>query len=94
MEDVSTYVPYDPCLGLILFEIPINDISHAIKNSTVSMHADDTALCYLERDISRLNKTTNIITIFNNDLKLVQKWLRGNKLSLKVVKSYSLLMLT
>ena len=49
------------------------------------MYADDTSLCYLALDATQLNET------MNNDLILIEQWLRGNKLSLNVMKTHSML---
>ena len=45
------------------------------------MYADDTSLCHMGNDISKLE------TAINEDLKLLDKWLKGNKLSLNVAKT-------
>ena len=49
------------------------------------MYADDTSLCYQALDTTQLNKA------INSDLLLVEQWLRGNKLSLNVMKTHSML---
>ena len=43
--------------------------------------ADDTSLCLKSNDIFELNKA------MNRDLEDLDSWLKGNKLSLKVVKT-------
>ena len=52
------------------------------------MYADDTSLCHMGNDISKLE------TAINEDLKLLDKWLKGNKLSLNVAKTKSMLICT
>ena len=52
------------------------------------MYADDTSLCYQSSDINELNEA------INNDLKQLGIWLQGNKLSLNVAKTNSMLVST
>ena len=52
------------------------------------MYADDTSLCYQSSDINVLNEA------INNDLKQLGTWLQGNKLSLNVAKTNSMLVST
>ena len=75
-------------MGPLLFLIYINDLPQAVQNSAVSMHADDTSLCYQSSDINVLNEA------INNDLKQLDTWLQGNKLSLNVAKTSSMLVST
>ena len=63
-------------------------VSQAVQNSTVSMYADDTSLCYQSSDIDQLNEA------INNDLKQLDIWLQGNKLSFNVAKTNSMLVAT
>ena len=78
-------VPQNSCLGPLLILTCINDPSQAIQGATVSIYADDTNLCYQSHDLTRLNE------IINGDLKKLDTWLQGNKLSLNAAKSRSLL---
>ena len=75
-------------MGPLLFLIYSNDLPQAVQNSTVSMYADDTSLCYQSSDIDELNEA------INNDLKQLDIWLQGNKLSLNVAKNNSMLIAT
>ena len=45
------------------------------------MYADDTTISYSSNNIDVLNDN------LNRDLKCLKRWLRGNKLSLNVVKT-------
>ena len=81
-------MPQGSCLGPLLFLIYINDLPRAVRNSNVSMYADDTSLCHQSRDINQLNEA------INDDLTQVEKWLKGNKLSLNVMKTHSMLIST
>ena len=49
------------------------------------MHADDTSLCHMSTDISKLESA------INQNLQLLDNWLKGNKLSLNVAKTKSML---
>ena len=71
-----------------LFFIYINDLPTAVQGSTVSMYVDDTSLCLKSRDISQLNEA------INDDLAHLDSWLKGNKLSLNVAKTQSMLIAT
>ena len=52
------------------------------------MYADDTSLCYQSRDINQLNEA------MNSDLRHLELWLQGNRLSLNVAKTHSMLVTT
>ena len=54
----------------------------------MSMYADDTSLCHQSNDITQLNKA------INTDLRHLDSWLQGNKLSLNVGKTHSMLITT
>ena len=88
IEDIEVGVPQGSCLGPLLFLIYINDLPQAVQDSTVSMYADDTSLCYQSHDLTRLNEAVN------GDLKKLDTWLQGNKLSLNVAKTHSMLIST
>ena len=88
LYSIDVGVPQGSSLGPLLFLIYINDLPQAVQNSTVSMYADDTSLCYQSSDINELNEA------INNDLKQLDSWLQGNKLSLNVAKTNSMLVFT
>ena len=54
----------------------------------MSMYADDTSLCLKSKDISQLNEAINV------DLEHLDSWLKGNKLSLNVANTQSMLIAT
>ena len=87
-EGIDVGAPQGSCLGPLLYLIYINDLPQAVQNSTVSMYADDTSLCYQSSDINVLNEA------IKNDLKQLDTWLQGNKLSLNVAKTNSMLVST
>ena len=86
--EIEVGVPQGSCLGPLLFLIYINDLPQAVQHSSVTMYADDTSLCYQSRDLTQLNEA------INSDLKKLETWLQGNKLSLNVAKTHSMLIST
>ena len=68
--------------------IYINYLPKVVKASTVSMYADDTSLTLQSQDISQLNET------INDELRWIDLWMQGNKLSLNVSKTQSMLICT
>ena len=77
MGEIEVGVPQRSCLGPLLFLIYINDLPNTIRGK-VSMYADDTSLCHMSNDIFKLESA------INEDLELLDNWLKGNKLSLNV----------
>ena len=88
IEEIEIGVPQGSCLGPLLFLIYIKGLPRAVQNSKVSMFAVDTSLTYQCNNIYLLNE------VINEDLKQVEKWLNGNKLSLNVMKTHSMLIST
>ena len=86
--EVEVGVPQVSCLGPLIFLICINDLPLAVQDSTVSMYADDTSLCHQSHNLTQLNEA------INNDLKKLDTWLKGNKLSLNVAKTHAMLVTT
>ena len=81
-------MPQGSCLGPLLFLVYINDLPRAVKNSTTSMYADHTHLCFKSKDLSRLYEA------LNEDLSRLDAWLISNKLSLNEAKTKSMLVST
>ena len=86
--EIEVGVPQGSCLGPLLFLIYINDLPEAVQGSSVTMYADDTSLCYQSHDLTQLNEA------INSDLSKLETWLQGNKLSLNVAKTHSMLIST
>ena len=81
IRKVSVGVPQGSILGPLLFTIYINDIPTVLRNSTVTLFADDTALhCSSE-------SAFGLQTMLNEDLVILAEWLHEHKLTLNVSKS-------
>ena len=87
MGELEVGVPQGTCLGTLLFLIYIKDLPKTTQGK-VSMYADDTSLCHMSNDISRLESA------ITEDLELSDHWLKGNKLSMNVAKTKSTLICT
>ena len=88
VQNIGIGVPQGSCLGPLLFLLYINDLPKTINNANVYMYADDTSLSYQNHSMRQLNR------VLNQDLKALHKWLRGNKLSLNVAKTQSMVIST
>ena len=88
INDINIGVPQGSCLGPLLFLVYINDFSCILKSSKVSTYADDTSIYHSSKDITQLN------TALNEELRRLDRWLKGNKLSLNVAKTRSMLITT
>ena len=84
MEEIKCAVPQGSCHGPLLFLMYINDLPFSLKNSGVTMYADDTSISYSSKNIDELNET------LNSDLDSLKQLLEGNKLSLNVIKTQAM----
>ena len=62
--------------------------SQAVQHSSLTMYADDTSLFHQSCDLTQLNEA------INSDLKKLETWLQGSKLSLNLAKTHSMLIFT
>ena len=63
-------------------------LPNSVRNATLSMYADDTSWAFQSENMSQLTEA------LNDDLRNFCLWLQGNKLSLNVAKTQSLVIST
>ena len=80
MWSASRFLP-----RIIPILIYINDLPFALQRTKVMMYADDTCISYSSRSV------TDITNAVNSDLQDRSTWLQGNKLTLDVVKTQSVI---
>ena len=76
------------CLGPLLLLKYIKEPPRATQGFSVTMFAHDTNFCHQSHDLTQLNEA------INSDLNILEILLRGNKLSLNVAKTHSMLIST
>ena len=85
LETVTCGVAQGSCLGPVLFILYLNDLLLSVQHSQVNMYADDTCLSFSAKSIPVINERVN------EDLECLKTWLAGNKLSLNVANTQSLI---
>ena len=71
-----------------MFLVYINDLLCVVENCKVSMYADDTSIYHSSKDI------TQLYLALNEELRRLDRWLKGIKLSLNIAKTRSVLITT
>ncbi len=85
VKSINCGVPQGSTLGPLLFIIYLNDLPQVLINSCISLYADDTAIYY------QSNNANETEVMLQEDLVLIQNWMKVNKLSLNVSKTKSML---
>ena len=86
LQDIKCGVPQGSYLGPLLFLIHVNDLPFALDITKATMYADDTSISYSSRSV------TDLTQVINTDLDSIRLWLEGNKLSLNVARTQSMIL--
>ena len=81
MKSIVTGVPQGSILGPFLFLLYINDLPSTCKNSKISLFADDTSVCNMNKN------SENEIT---DDIQRITSWFKRNKLTVNTEKCESI----
>lgn len=81
VRKVSVGVPQGSILGPLLFAVYVSELSNCLKNTNVTLFADDTAFYCSSKSPIELQR------LLNEDLYRLAQWLAGHKLTLNISKS-------
>ena len=82
LGNISCGVPQGSILGPLLFLVYINDLTNVSDKLFSILYADDTNLFIQGKDINKL------ISVMNEELHKILKWLNINRLSLNINKTH------
>ena len=78
---IDAGVPQGSLLGVLLFQLEINDMFKCLKQSMSILYADDTTLYILGKNVKCLEAK------MQRDLNLLSRWLQSNSLLLNIKKT-------
>ena len=81
-KHITCGIPQGSILGPLFFIAYMNDIFHASKNLFNILYADDTSILLSGSDLQKL------VREMNTELELISEWLKANKLTLNIDKTY------
>jgi hypothetical protein len=82
---INCGVPQGSILGPILFLLYINDIHKCSTLLNIILFADDTTLTLKHKNINELTR------LMNTELNKISEWMKANKLSINVTKTFYML---
>ena len=85
LKNIQCGVPQGSILGPLLFLLYINDLAFACKRTFPVLFADDSNLFISHKNLNHVQH------MINEELKDIVIWLRANKLSLNINKTYYML---
>ena len=85
-KEISAGVPQGSVLGPLIFNIFTNDLVYAVKQSTLSVYADDIQIFFAGRTAEKVEE------VINADLANVDKWYEQNGMKRNASKYQAIVM--